>query len=199
MKRLSMIAALLLVACGKSAPPAPPAAAKSVPPAPAAKAAAATSQSSGTLVNADFEQPAAEGSIPGWAMSQHAGPRSYEMRVDTVDPYAGHASFHMTRTQPQVYGSLTQSLDAAAYAGKTVELSAMLKTRGVGPRGWGLFVSADVPGALERSPGLTGDNGWTKDAVRLSVPGNARRLTVGVSLRDAGDGWMDDVTLKVVN
>lgn len=199
MKYLLMMAALLLVACGKSAPPAPPAAAKSVPPAPAAKAAETPSQPSGTLVNADFEQAATEGGIPGWTMSQHAGPRSYEMRVDTIDPYAGHASFHMTRTQPQVYGSLTQSLDAGAYAGKTVELSAMLKTRGVGPRGWGLVVSADVPGALERSPGLTGDSGWTKDTVRLNVPANARRLTVGVSLRDAGDGWMDDVALKVVN
>jgi hypothetical protein len=132
-------------------------------------------------------------------MSQHAGPRSYEMRVDPADPYAGHASFHMTRTQPQVYGSLTQSLDAAAFAGKTVELSAMLKTHGVGPRGWGLFVSADVPGAMERSPGLTGDNGWTKETVRLNVPGNARNVTVGVSLRDAGDGWMDNVELKVVD
>lgn len=199
MKRLSMIVALLLVACGKSAPPAPPATAKSVPAAPTAKAAQAASQVNGTLANADFEQAATEGSIPGWTMSQHAGPRSYEMRVDTVDPYAGHASFHMTRTQPQVYGSLTQSLDAGTYAGKTVELSAILKTHGVGPRGWGLFVSADVPGVLERSPGLTGDNGWTKDTVRLNVPGNARRLTVGVSLRDAGEGWMDDVELKTVN
>jgi hypothetical protein len=199
MKRLSMIAALLLVACGKNEPPAPPATAAPMRAAPVARAANATNQPSGTLVNADFEQAAAEGSIPGWTMSQHAGPRSYEMRVDPADPYAGHASFHMTRTQPQVYGSLTQSLDAAAFAGKTVELSAMLKTHGVGPRGWGLFVSADVPGAMERSPGLTGDNGWTKETVRLNVPGNARNVTVGVSLRDAGDGWMDNVELKVVD
>jgi hypothetical protein len=194
MKRLSILIALLLAACGRGAPQPQEAATAHV-----AKAAEQLRMPGSALANPDFEQTAADGSVPGWAKTQHAGPVSYDMRIDHEGAYAGRGSFHMTRTQPQVYGSLTQTLDARAYAGKTIELSAMLKTKGVGPRGWRLFINADMPGTLVYSPVLKGDSDWTRESVRLNVPAKAHQLTVGVSLLDAGEGWMDNVELRPVD
>ena len=198
MKYLPMFAVCLLAACGNSAPP-PSSNGKGAAAPAAARTAPATNQPSSTLVNPDFEQTGANGDVPGWNQTQHAGPRSYSMRIDPEGAYAGHGSFHITRTQPQVYGSLTQRLDAKPYAGKTVELSAMLKSRGVGPQGWALLISTGASGALNYSPGLTGDNDWRRESVRLQVPANAHELIVGATLRDAGDGWMDNVELKISN
>ena len=121
------------------------------------------------------------------------------MTIDSDGAYAGRGSFHMQRTQPQVYGSLEQTLDARAYAGKTVELSAMLKTQGVGAEGWKLYITAQMPGSMAYSTGLTGSTGWKRDAVQLRIPANAHQLTVGVTLLGAGEGWMDDVELKTAN
>ena len=193
MKYLTILVAVLLGACGKSTPP---------PQTPAAKAPFAVTRSSlpaSAPVNPDFEQPATESEIPGWTQTQHAGAKSYSMTVDAQGAYAGQGSFHMKRTQAQVFGTLQQFLDARPYAGKTVELSAMLKAHGVGAHGWKLIVSAELPGAMAYSKGLTGDADWTRDSVRLKVPARATELMIGVTLLDAGEGWMDDVALKPVD
>jgi hypothetical protein len=192
MKLFSILAALLLAACGQSGQQD-----HAATPTPAKPSAPQTSGAA--LVNADFEQSGTDDDVPGWYKTQHAGPPSYRMRIDPVDVFAGHGSFHMTRTEPQVYGSLTQTVDARPYAGKTIELSAMVKSRGVGPDGWKLFVDADLPNTLAYSPGLTGDNAWKSESVRLKIPAIAQRMIVGVTLLDAGDGWMDNVELKVVD
>ena len=194
MKYLPILAAVLLGACGKSTPPPP-----QTPAAKAPSAVTRTSLPGSAPANPGFEQPATENGIPGWTQTQHAGAQAYSMTVDSEGAYAGHGSFHMKRTQVQEYGTLQQFLNARPYAGKTVELSAMLKSHGVGPQGWKLFVSAGLPGAMAYSKGLTGDSGWTRDSVRLKVPVRASELTIGVTLLDAGEGWMDDVTLKAVD
>ena len=200
MKHSVVLATLLLAACGNSGAPVPTPTTKTPAVAERPKAAPATNLPGSTLVNPDFEQPvAADGGIPGWNQLQHAGPRSYAMSVDSEGAYAGRGSFHMVRTHANFYGSLTQMLDAKDYAGKTVELSAMLKAHGVGPGGWKLFINAQLPDTLKYSDGVTGDADWKRDAVRLEVPARATQLIVGVTLLDGGEGWMDDVALKVVN
>jgi hypothetical protein len=189
-KYLTIFAATLLAACG-SGNPSPDTATKpkSVPQA---------SGSGAALVNPDFEQIGGDG-IPGWVTVQHAGPSSYSMSIDAEGAYAGRGSFHMKRTLPQVYGSLEQTLDARPYGGKTLELSAMLKTQGVGAEGWKLYITAQLPGAMAYSSGLTGNADWKRDAVKLRMPANAQQLKVGVTLLDAGEGWMDNVELKTVD
>lgn len=161
--------------------------------------AAQPSRAGSQIVNGDFEQTAGNGSIPGWNQLQHAGPKSYEMRIDPDGAYQGHGSFHMTRTQEQVYGSLVQNLDLSAYAGKTVELSAMLKTKDVGPKGWMLYLSASLPGKTQFSQPMTGTNDWQAQSVKLTLPADAHHITAGVFLKDAGDAWMDNVELKVLD
>ncbi len=177
-----IIIATLLAACGKSVEsPVPKTdAASNIP----------------TLVNGDFEQVAADGSIPGWVMLQHAGAPAYEMVIESQDAYAGHGSFRMTRIQEQVYGTLSQEAAITGTAGDIFELSAMVKTKEVGPEGWKLMISGDR--VREFSPAATGDSDWHPVSVRVQLPAATNSLTVGVTLLDKGSGWIDQVQLKAV-
>lgn len=205
MKYVSIVAALLLVACGKNEPPPAAPAAPPVAKAPVAAPLRAATKAEplqampGALVNGDFEQAGVGGEIPGWSSSQHAGPTAFTMRVDAQGAYAGSGSLHVTRTQPSVYGSIAQTLDAKAFAGKTVELTAMLKTQNVGPKGWQLYINAGLPGTMRVADALSGDTPWQRVTVQVKVPPGARYLTVGATLRDAGDAWLDDVVLKTLD
>ncbi|MEO8804208.1 MAG: hypothetical protein ABI304_11450 [Rudaea sp.] len=152
-----------------------------------------------TVVNGDFEQAASTGDFPGWQFLQHAGPKSYGVAIDSKVVFAGHGSFRITRTQPQVFGSLVQDLPIAGLAGKTVELSAMLKSSDVGVDGWKLFINGYTPNGLEYSPGLTGTHDWQRDSVRLKITPQMQRLTIGVTLLDAGTAWVDNVQFHVVD
>jgi hypothetical protein len=162
---------------------------------------AANASASGQVIpiaNSDFEQGKGD-DIPGWSQLQHAGPKSYDFRIDTDGAYQGHGSFHITRTKPQVYGTLSQTINVSHYAGHTLELSAMLKSRDAGAPGWKLMLNGNQADTLEYSPGLTGTNDWQRQTVKLKLPPNARDLTLGVTLLDAGEGWMDNAELKVVD
>lgn len=152
-----------------------------------------------TLVNADFEQTANDGSIPGWDVSQHAGTKAYEVRIEADGAFQGHGSLRMTRTHEQVYGSVSQRVAAKSLVGRAIEFSAMLRTRDVGARGWKLFISGNAPGTLAYSHGVTGTSGWQRQTVRLTVAPNVRDLSVGVILLDGGTGWMDNAELRVVD
>jgi len=148
------------------------------------------------VVNGDFEQVASDGTIAGWKMMQHVGPPSYEMVIDADGAHAGHGAFRITRTHEQVYGSLVQDFDFAESLSGEVELSAMMKTKGVGPEGWKLMlVIADTP---VYAPALTGDSEWQHVSVKATLPANTRSLRIGAILLDAGTGWLDDVQLRVI-
>ncbi|HMM56582.1 MAG TPA: hypothetical protein PKD77_03170 [Rudaea sp.] len=194
MKYSWLLAAVLLTGCGNNSLPAQKAAIN-----PAVSSTPREDVPGSALANPDFEQTATDGSIPGWTQIQHAGLPAYAMDIVADGAYAGHGSFHMLRTRPEEYGTLQQQLDVKAFAGKTIELSAMLKSQAVGPQGWKLFINAEMKGAFKYSSGLTGDSDWKHDSVQLRVPPQATRLTVGVTLLDAGEGWMDNVELKTLD
>jgi hypothetical protein len=177
-----VIAVGMLAACGKSTDSAHPN--------------AGSASTVATVVNGDFEQVADDGSIPGWTPQQHAGAPSYEMVIDPQGAYAGHGSFRMTRTQEQVYGMLSQDVAIAGTAGETIELSALVKTKDVGPEGWKLMISGER--VREFSPAATGTSDWHRVSVRVQLPTATTSLTVGVTLLDKGSGWMDDVQLRAI-
>lgn len=111
------------------------------------------------VANADFEQPASGDDVPGWTLAQHAGVKGYIAALDRDGAAHGQASLRFTRVAPQVYGEMMQRLNLARYGGKTIELSAMLKCADVGPKGWKLFISGNVPDTLAYSPGEKGTTG----------------------------------------
>jgi hypothetical protein len=147
------------------------------------------------VANPGFEQAASGTAIPGWNISQHAGVQAFEMRVDTAAAAEGHASFRMQRLHEQVYGLVTQTVDVAQYAGKTLELSAKVKTADVGPGGWTLYL--DSAGARE-SAKATGTDNWRTLKVRLKLAPQARTAEIGGMLLDRGTAWLDDVKLMVI-
>ena len=151
------------------------------------------------VVNGDFEQASADGSIPGWWVSQHAGPTSYTVSLDNEMPGQGKRSVKITRTQPQVYGSITQDLPLKGYAGKTVRVTARMKSEGVGPRGWCLFLSAHSLRTNIYGPPLTGTTPWKEVSAEVKIAPGVDLITFGASLRDGGTGWLDDVHVYVID
>ena len=165
---------------------------------PAAKAPAAASAPTIAVINAGFEQTADDGTTPGWTPMMHADPGSFLMRVDADGAHQGHGSYHITRVRNEPYGMIAQDIDATPYAGKTLELSAMSKTHEVGPEGWKLLINGNAPDTLIYSSPLTGTQDWQRQSVRLKLTPLVHKVTIGAILLDAGDGWLDDVELKVV-
>lgn len=157
------------------------------------------------LVNASFEEPANGARAPGWFGTQHYGPnreRDYEWAVDTEVATDGKASYRIRRKNPQAFGMITQGVQVEAHAGKTLELSAMMKTDDVGPEGWVLVVNIENRNALlqqVRSEPATGTRDFKRQSVRFKLPGDAFELKIGVMLLDAGTGWVDDVKLRVLD
>jgi hypothetical protein len=148
------------------------------------------------VVNAGFEQTASDGSIPGWILEQHGGPPSYEMVIDAQGASEGHGSFRMTRTHDQVYGTIKQSIAVGDAEGKWVELTAMMKTKDVGPKGWKLMILGK--GVREFSPAITGTSDWQRVKVRAQLPPKGTSsIFIGATLLDGGSGWLDNVELKV--
>jgi hypothetical protein len=94
---------------------------------------------------------------------------------------------------------IEQDIDATPYAGKTLELSAMSKTREVGENGWKLFLNGNARDTLIYSAPLTGTQDWQRQSVSLKVTPFVKRVSIGGILLDAGDAWLDDVELKVLD
>ncbi len=159
------------------------------------------------LLNPGFELPSSsDHSISGWNTSQHAGEPSYDMAVDDVDAASGKQSFRITQTQPEAYGMLEQHVAAPAnLVGKTMRLTARMKTKNVGPKGWTLFLfmvdGTDYVTISYESPPVLGTTEWQQVEVIGKVLPKTTKFTVGAHLADSGNGgvaWLDDVDLRVV-
>lgn len=163
---------------------------------------AAAPPSAVALTNADFEAaPGANGEIPGWESSQHAGPPSYKIDLDHTTHASGGASLRIERTREQVYGMIAQQVPIAAYVGRTLELSAKMKTAEVGPAGWELSLTfsggASNPRHLAKP--LTGTQDFQKVTIRAQVPSGAQSVEIASVLNDRGIAWIDDVQLRTVD
>lgn len=158
------------------------------------------------LENPSFETPAADHGIPGWNLSQHAGDPAYDMTVDTSVVAVGKQSFCITQTAPEAYGMIEQHVAAPPeLIGKTMRLTAKLKTSDVGAEGWSLLLlladGSDYVLTGYASHPVVGSTDWQIVEVIGKVPPNTTRFTVGARLADSGNGgsaWLDDVQLRVM-
>lgn len=159
------------------------------------------------LINAGFEEPMVGDEIPGWARMQHAGEASYEMTVDRKSPGKGKQSFRMTQTHPQFFGLLEQRISVTPeLAGKTVELSGLVRTRNVKERGWMLTLAAadgtNYFQAIHDSKPVLGTTKWHRMSVSGLIPPGTVYLVVMAHLNDDtnhGVVWLDDVKLNIVD
>jgi len=154
------------------------------------------------LINPGFEDASpTAGEIRGWATAQHAGPVSYEMTVDTDVHSQGRTSFRITRKREQVYGQIAQVVPIAAYVGRTIELSAQMKTDDVGADGWQLMLTftGGVLNSRHTAAPLTGTQGFREVTIRTPVPAGAQEAEIAAILHDRGSVWLDDVRLRVLD
>jgi hypothetical protein len=155
--------------------------------------------------NADTAAPPSH-----WLISSQnpEGGRNYVGSVDHTTAYSGRASgvLASVTSNPYLSGTLCQRARASAYAGKTVEFSAYLKSRELGGSA-GLWFRADAANGLvvafknawsrsQISQLLHGNTEWRKVQLVIDVPASAVALAYGVQMSGGGIVWIDHVQIE---
>ncbi len=98
------------------------------------------------------------------------------------------------------FAGFSQRVDASRLRGRTVSLSAMVRSDKIERAAFLLLAAEDAQGRVmpltspEADP-VTGTGDWRQVKVTSKVPPDAARLIVGISLMTAGRLWIDDVRL----
>ena len=83
---------------------------------------------------------------------------------------------------------MSQLVSVKGYDGKTVRVSAKMKTDGVGEKGWVIFMSArGLPANVYSAP-MTGTTAWKDVSIEAKMPVGGTELNLGATLLD-GD-WV---------
>ncbi|ODB94999.1 hypothetical protein A3194_20260 [Candidatus Thiodiazotropha endoloripes] len=153
------------------------------------------------LKNPSFEE--SDQFVKGWGFSQHAGEPAYEVSIDTTDSTDGKNSYRIERKLVQAWGMINQWLPLDSTVGKSIKLSAMIKSEALGPKGFDLslvFRKANKKFISEISSEIvTGNREWQRIEVTAVVPAKAAHLQITAVLNDAGTAWLDDVQLTLVH
>ncbi|RLW51637.1 MAG: hypothetical protein B6D70_02530 [gamma proteobacterium symbiont of Stewartia floridana] len=153
------------------------------------------------LKNPSFEQ--SDQFVKGWGFSQHAGEPAYEVSIDTSDSTDGKHSYRIERKLVQAWGMINQWLPLESAVGKSIKLSAMIKSEALGPKGFDLslvFRKANKKFISEiASEIVTGSHEWQRLEVVAVVPAKTAHLQVTAVLNDAGTAWLDDVQLTLID
>jgi hypothetical protein len=161
------------------------------------------------LVNPGFESknPGEGGNPEGWVAIQHAGAESYDFVLDSGQKHAGTQSMRIKKIGPEPYGTISQILDGARYAGKTVRLSGWIRTDAIPDgrnTGAGLVLlamrgSSFVAHELMKKARVRGTTEWKRYTIELKVPPSTTRLELGATLEGAGTLWVDDFELEIID
>jgi hypothetical protein len=157
------------------------------------------------LTNGGFED-----GLTGWEPGRGDGrtPTDVAATADAAVRHGGRAAAALSvKGDPGVDVSrvLTQSFLLRRYAGRTVRVSAYLKTKGLDPRrgAAGLWIRIDggrwQKAWNARGGALTGDNDWTPVKYVVKVPTDAVDAEVGANLIGPGTVWVDDVAVEVLD
>ncbi|MES9943007.1 MAG: hypothetical protein ABW104_07700 [Candidatus Thiodiazotropha sp. 6PLUC2] len=151
------------------------------------------------LKNPSFEQ--SEQQLQGWGFSQHAGVQAYAVSIDTTNSTDGKNSYRIERKQVQAWGMIKQQLPLDSATGKSIKLTAMVKSENLGPNGFDLnlvFRKANRKfiGKIS-TEAITGSNNWQRVEATGIVPAHTAYLQVTAVLNDAGTAWVDDIRVTL--
>ena len=160
------------------------------------------------LVNPGFDskEPGDGDGPKGWYSSQHTGSTSYDFALDSGRRKGGTHAMRITNIGPEPWGTIAQVVPASAYAGKTVRLSAWVRTEGIPAgrsNGLSLQLLAQRGGQLlahvpPKGARVQGDTDWTRRSVELKLPPATNRVEIGATLEGPGTAWVDEFELEVV-
>lgn len=139
----------------------------------------------------------------GWFLAG-TNPKNYQIGVDRTDVHGGLPSAYLTSLAKGTgFGTLMQSINAANYAGKRIRLRGWVKSQDVGD--WaGLWMRVDkgqktVAFDNMQNRGIKGTQLWNSYDIVLDVPTDATSIHFGILLSGAGEVWLNDLSLEVVD
>jgi flagellar basal body rod protein FlgC len=135
--------------------------------------------------------------------------KEYSGAIDHTNAYEGSGSGLLKSTSDAAHnGTLMQVSSAAAYRGKSVKMSAFLRSTEVAKRA-GLWIRADdINGATvafrnsfsPRAPQsfVQGSTAWKEVDISIDIPDSAVALSYGVQMAGTGAVWIDSVSIDVI-
>jgi C-terminal processing protease CtpA/Prc len=157
--------------------------------------------------NAGFEEGSAGQPPPGWHSGISAepsnAPAAYRAVIDRAVVRSGHSSVRLeSPTAPtSEFGTVTNSLDAAAYRGRRIRLTGAVRAEPGDDGQIGLWLRVDRPDGLRgffdnmaRRP-IT-DPHWADYSIEGDVAPDATKLVFGLLLVGHGKAWLDDVRIE---
>jgi hypothetical protein len=129
-------------------------------------------------------------------------PDSYVMGPDANDANV----YQIKSNQSKIYGfgTIMKTVAPSQYAGKTIKMTATVKTENV--KSWaGLWMRVDYYNAavlafdnMQRRP-IRGSKDWANYEVVLFVPEEATAISYGVLLNETGQVWFKNLVITVVD
>lgn len=134
-----------------------------------------------------------------WVCGQHTGPKSYLFMQDKAITKSGTGSASLERTGPEDWGTMWQSVDFRAIAGRTIRVAADIKRAGVVGKGGGLsFVGSGSNDAPITDKFIEGTNDWRREEIVVIVPRTLTNARVGFALEGSGKIWVDNFVLEIL-
>jgi RNA polymerase sigma factor (sigma-70 family) len=139
----------------------------------------------------------------GW-FGGSANQDAYEVGIDRKVFHGGKVSAYvrMKDAAETEFGTLAQTIQARAYRGKRLRLTAYVKTEKT-DTGTALWMRVDGKGTtlsfdnMDDRP-VKGTKDWHKVTIVLDVPKKAEFITIGLLLAGNGKAWVDDFRLEAV-
>lgn len=133
-------------------------------------------------------------------------PNSYEMGADKTAEFSNQNVLKIKSIESKIsgFGTLMKTIKSDLYLGKTVKMTAYVKSENV--KSWaGLWMRVDYYDVavlafdnMQRRS-IKGTTDWAKYEVVLFVPAEATSISYGVLLDGIGQIWFKDVILEVVD
>jgi hypothetical protein len=135
--------------------------------------------------------------------------KEYSGAIDHTNAYEGSGSGLLRSTSDAAHsGTLMQVSSAAAYRGKSLKMSAFLRSNEVATRA-GLWIRADDINGVTvafrncfnaRAPQsfVEGSTDWKEVEISIEIPDSAVALSYGVQMVGTGTVWIDNVSFDVI-
>jgi hypothetical protein len=137
-----------------------------------------------------------------WRLTSNLPENFYSVTQDNEQALSGESSARMESTSSRAqFGTLSQTIDASAFAGKRIEFSAFVRLEGVSG-GVSLWVLAtDVAGGItvsQRLDWIPGSLDWHSRSIVVDVPLQSVALTYAFNLLGEGKLWVDDAHIAAL-
>jgi hypothetical protein len=151
--------------------------------------------------NFGFEKVSANEKLPDTWFQFGSG---YILKIDNTEKKSGNNSILIEppAEKPQnSFGSVAFTIPAN-YQGKEIELRGFLKLKNVSDGFAGLWLRIDgESGVLQfdnmQSRQIQGTSDWTQYSVKLPLPEEGNKITVGALLTGKGQLWVDDLQILI--